>query len=144
VRRCQMALKDAAVASSKSLAEGLLKPTPRSVLMRSVLRQDPGCVKDTLAMRLTAESVFAALMLTIAFDALLDPPDVDACDSHFNSTGHCERLLGVYAASWSCTAGFFMCSSLVSLALMQVFLPVGTVHVPMPRPRTHRRWPAKK
>jgi len=128
VRQCLTALRDAAAASTTHESENLLQATPRSVLMRSVLRQEPADVRENLAMRFTAESVFAALMLTVAFEAILSPPDVDLCVEHVNSTSYCGALLSIYASSWSLSAGFFICSSLVSLASMQVFLPVGTVH----------------
>ncbi|KAL1510919.1 hypothetical protein AB1Y20_005748 [Prymnesium parvum] len=124
VRRCVHALHAATTACH--FPHGL-NPTPASVLMRSVLRQSPGDVKEGWTARLTAESVFSSLMLTIAFDALLNPPSEELCTTEWSSAA-CESLRTGYLCSWSLATGFFICSALVSLASLQVFLPVGTPH----------------
>ncbi|KAL1522462.1 hypothetical protein AB1Y20_017450 [Prymnesium parvum] len=123
VRHCVHAFS---VASKHACSDELV-PSAQTVLMRSLLRQDPERVRETMAMRMTAESVFAALMLTIAFQACIKVPNLDVCIQEFSSDT-CIALRRAYAVSWGLTAGFFLCSSLVSLASMQVFLPVGTVH----------------
>ena len=115
VRLCHNALVDAATQKQASDGSHELEPSPSTVLMRSMLRQDNVHVKDTLAMRLTQESVFAALMLTIAFQAILEPPELDTCEERFNSTS-CLGIRRAYAASWGLCAGFFLCSCLISLA----------------------------
>ena len=124
VRLCHKVLVDAAAQMQASEHSSELDPSPSTVLMRSVLRQNTVHVKDTLAMRMTQESVFAALMLTIAFQAILEPPELDACEERFNSTT-CLGIRRGYAASWGLCASFFLCSCLVSLASMQIFLAVS-------------------
>ncbi|KAL3914269.1 MAG: hypothetical protein SGPRY_007681 [Prymnesium sp.] len=120
-----------ALAHAKMRGSGVqLENSPRTVLMRSVLRQDAEVAREMWAMRLTAESVFAALMLTISFQAIIEPPSLDQCEQEFGSLG-CDSLYKAYVMSWGLTTGSFLCSALVSLASMQVFLPVGTVHFVM-------------
>ena len=123
VRKCHKELADAW--QRKHLSQSKVECRPNTVLMRSVLRQDAAHVREALAMRMTAESVFSALMLTIAFQAILEPPELDICETRFRITT-CLGMRRAYAASWGLCAGFFLCSCLVSLASMQIFLALGS------------------
>ena len=97
-----------------------LEPTASSVFGRSMLLMGASELKHANLTRLTSESVFASLMLTIAVGALIESPTVDDCVPNFGQ-GACERLMEGYVATFGTASAFFLGSCLVTLGAVNFF-----------------------
>ena len=102
-----------------------LEPTASSVFGRSMLLMGASELKHANLTRLTSESVFASLMLTIAVGALIESPTVDDCVPNFGQDA-CERLMEGYVATFGTASAFFLGSCLVTLGAVNFFHNMAT------------------
>lgn len=104
-----------------------LEPTASSVFGRSMLLMGASELKHANLTRLTSESVFASLMLTIAVGALIESPTADDCVTVGNfGPEACHRLLEAYVATFGTASAFFLGSCLVTLGAVNFFHNVAT------------------
>ena len=125
VHRVHSALLKAQRESAFGTARSCCNETPQSVYPRSLLDLPPRDLKDAMVTRLTAESIFASLMLTISFTALIEIPTLAECTDEFGHAA-CDVICQCYVLFWGFAAAFFMGASIVSLGAMQLFTAPAT------------------
>ena len=99
VRYCRQVLAEAA----RGLELANWNPTPESVLTRSMLPLKPEELKSALNARLNAETIYAALMCSIAVAALVNTPPHPICRAELKDSV-CEALDAAYLVAFGSTS----------------------------------------